>query len=413
MIQSGKHFDAAVIGGGIVGLTSALSLADRGMQVALVDPRGELVSLPVPFDTRSYALTESSIRVMQRLDVWAYTQTERNANISNMSVWDGSSDGKIEFNPQTIMASRFGVIIEHSNLLHALQLKAQQTTAIKNFPRTVKATHSTNNARELVFDNDQTLSAEFVVCADGARSMMRTLLGLDAEITDYQQIAVTCNVKTTHAHNNVARQVFLKSGPLALLPLAGPNECAVVWTNSVDERINLSSMSDVQLAERIAEASDYVLGNVKITSRRSDFPLQKMHVSNYDAERAVLIGDAAHIIHPLAGQGLNLGIMDAAVLAELIPERAKISARSASKLRRALRHFSRRRRHDNGLMLQMTDGLNTLFARDEAVVRWLRGFGLNLSTRIPPLMRLFAEHAIGHAGELPPLARALEFGETS
>ena len=405
-MESGtSEHDVAIVGGGLNGMTAALAVADLGFRVALVDPNPASYELPEPFDPRSYAITQTSIQIYKTLGVWARVDESRNADILRMAVWDGGSRGHLEFTPEPILVPRFGVITEHANLGRALAQTIDAHSRIEIHTHAVRDLVLEADRRELLFDNNASLKARLVVCADGGSSNTRSMLGIEVAPIAYRQKALVCNIATALPHDNIARQVFHREGPLAFLPLADPRQSAVVWTNSFETDAELMSLPDEGLAERIEAAFDSRLGHVRVVSRRFDFPLSKMHVPRYDAERAVLVGDAAHVVHPLAGQGLNLGIMDAAVLAEVLAPLAGDPKLSATPLRRALRRYSRWRAHDNGLMLHATDTLNKLFAQQLKPLRLLRGLGLDLTNNLPPLVKMFTQHAVGNTGELPKLAR--------
>ena len=397
--------DCACVGAGIVGMTAALALAELGYRVAVIEPNQDTIELPPPYDPRSYAITEASINVFTNLGVWPLLDGDRNADILSMQVWDGSSKGGIDFSPERVFASRFGVITEHANLAHALDGKITNHPRIQTYHSGVTELSSVKDGRWLQLTDGTALNVGLVVCADGSRSKMRSLLGLEASEKSYNQRALVCNIESTEPHDNIARQVFLSGGPLAFLPLAHPNQSAIVWTNDEHRCGELMVNSDQSLAAAVEQAIGYRLGAIKVVSKRFDFPLHKMHVRRYDAERAVLVGDAAHVVHPLAGQGLNLGIMDVATLANTLAPSNLVGGLGSARLPAALRRYSRCRAHENGLMLRATDALNSLFSRRESLTRSVRGLGLNLVGKTPPLMDLFTRHALGYGGETPPLAR--------
>ena len=405
-MRESTDYDVAVIGGGLNGMTAALAVAACGFRVVVIEPRATTYPLPDAFDPRNYAITQASIQILKNLGVWTYVDEQRNADIERMEVWDANSRGRLEFSSGTILAPRFGVISEHANLGRALHQAIGGHAKVEFREAEVQDINLEPDARELVFDDASRLRATLVLCVDGAWSTNREKLGILSTPVAYQQNALVCNVRTGKPHSNVARQVFQHEGPLAFLPLADAHQSAIVWTNSVESAENLMALDAHEFARRLETAFGQTLGDIEVLSERFAFPLYKMHVSRYDAERAALVGDAAHVVHPLAGQGLNLGIMDAAVLAEVLAPLAERSKMPATNLRRALRRYSRWRAHDNALMLHATDKLNQLFAQHAKPLQLARGLGLNLTNKIPPLMRMFVQHAVGKAGELPALARA-------
>lgn len=411
-----SDYDIVVVGGSIVGLTTTLALAQLGFKLALVEPNFHSPTMPGNFDPRNFALTLTSIRILENLGVWSGLDATRNAEIRHMSVWDANSNGRIEFSPHRVGARSFGVITENANLLQALQAETRRQGNVSVVEDAASQIVVSADHRSIGLASGDELHARIVVCCDGGNSPMRLQLGILAEQQPYEQRALVCNVQTEESHQHVARQVFHGSGPLAFLPLADERQSAIVWTNTETACAELMALSAETFIERLNNAFAHTdskksllrpaIRSLKLTSERFDFPLSRMHASRYDAERAVLVGDSAHIIHPLAGQGLNLGIMDAAVLAHVLKYDA--AGGLASILERpqpALRRYARWRASDNDLMLRATDSLNALFSRREGFAKILRGTGLNTSNKIAPLMRLFTLHAMGLAGELPTLAK--------
>jgi len=248
------------------------------------------------------------------------------------------------------------------------------------------------------------VSAQVVVGADGAVSWVRNTVGLPQDKADYLQQGIVCQVSTELPHRHTAWQRFLATGPLAFLPLAG-GDCSIVW--SCDEPLaqELLALNDEEFTQRLQLASDNVLGGIEHVGPRLAFPLRRAHAHSYVSQRAVLIGDAAHTVHPLAGQGANLGIADAATLAEVLLQ-AEASGRDIGATR-ALRRYERWRKGENLLMLTVLDGLQRLFAQRNPVVRTLRGLGLNVTNNCGWLKDELAARAMGRHGDLPRLARGL------
>ena len=400
-------FDITVVGGGVVGLTTTLAISNNGFSVAVIEPDLREVEIPKTFDPRNYALTVTSIRILENLDVWPALDSTRNADVRSMSVWDANSRGHIRFSPFPAGERSFGVITENTNLLRALQGKIKAHKNIETLEQRAISTSLLDGCRELEFSKGSNIRTKLVVCCDGGNSPMRERLGIITSRHSYEQHALVVNVKTKMPHQFVAKQVFHHEGPLAFLPLADENQCAVVWTNSKSTSEVLTSINSEVFTNRLNEAAQ-LMGEVEfLTSERQDFPLFKMHVEKYNTERAVLVGDSAHVIHPLAGQGLNLGIMDAAVLSHVLKVASPIEGQTLlQQPNLSLRRYSRWRAGDNQLMVLATDSLNKLFSRRENWVTSLRGAGLNATNKISPLMRLFTRHAMGKAGELPQLAKA-------
>lgn len=400
------EFDIAIVGGGLVGLTTALALANNGFKIAVVDPNQREPVLPDDYDPRNFALTLTSIRVLENLGVWRKLDATRNAAIRAMSVRDANSRGHIEFSPRHAGERSFGAITENANLYYGLHTQAIQRAEIEMLAEQVTGTRLRDDYRELSFAGGSTIRAKIVVCCDGGNSAMRSLLGISAQQTPYHQCSLVVNVRTKNSHNHVARQIFHDEGPLAFLPLADEHQCAVVWTNSTLNSEDLMHVTPEVFERRLNEAAKSMVEIESLASERLKFPLYKMHVQKYDAPRAVLVGDSAHIIHPLAGQGLNLGIMDAAALSHVLaPTNSSEADAFLRQPHYALRRYSRWRAGDNHLMVVATDALNKLFGRRESWLRTVRGAGLSATGKVSSLMRLFTRHAMGKAGELPDLAK--------
>jgi 2-octaprenylphenol hydroxylase len=394
-------YDIAIVGAGVVGLCVCALLENQGYRIALIDPLLQPPALPDPYDLRTYAITPASMRLLDKLGVYAAMDHSRVAEFFGMEVWDAASNGAIQFSAAALGRERLGHIVEHSNLMIGLHKTLVNRRKLTRLVGSVKALEQGDLDVGVVLDNGEKLRAALVLACDGANSPMRLLLGLSAKTRDYTQHAIVCNVEVEVRHANVARQRFLTTGPLAFLPLPKPRECAIVWSTTAEQATWAATASDQEFQAVLGVAFDHALGEVRSASERLAVPLQSLHTSHYAVGRTVLLGDAAHVVHPLAGQGLNLGLMDAAALAEVLAERDELSLRFPGS---SLRRYERMRRGENSAMLKVTDQLNRLFGDEHELARRVRGTGMAAVNRIVPLKHWLMLRAMGDVGDVPTVA---------
>jgi 2-octaprenylphenol hydroxylase len=405
-VNAGTDAGVLVAGGGIVGLTAACLLADAGFQICVIDPNADVAAPSGDYDLRTYSVTPASARVLDASGAWAMLDHERVAEFRSMEVWDAGSSGRIRFDADGVHDAVLGYIIEHDNLLHALQEAVRRRGAVERRATSIRDIDFEDRPMTVYLGTGRPIGAKMIVAADGANSRVRELTGVVTTRHDYRQHAVVCNVTTSRPHGAVARQLFLPEGPLAFLPLADPSRCSIVWSTTPELARHLCDCGDEEFREGLSEAFEYTLGRIDGAGRRAGYALRRLHAMAYTGPGFALIGDAAHVVHPLAGQGLNLGIMDAAVLAEVLGEdRAGNSAFS----RRALRRYERWRRSENTAMLSVCGALNCLFREAHPFVKWLRGTGLNATDASGPVKRWLAARAAGSIGDQPKAARGRGF----
>lgn len=385
-----SRFDAEVIvaGGGTVGLAAAAALSAAGFAVTLVE-RG---TAPAAFtggevDLRVYALSPASIRLLESLGVWPAIAAARHSPYHAMQVWQGKAGSALRFDAEP--GQSLGAIVEHGLLNAALWAESGnwQRLAATGI---VHAETDEEGAVATLADG-RVLRTRLLVIADGPDSPLRAQLGIDSIGWDYAQRALVAHVATEKPHGGVARQRFLASGPLALLPLAD-GRCSIVWSCPTALAEELLALDDAAFALRLGTASGQVLGAIKATTPRRSFPLRLGHVPQPVLAGAVVIGDAAHVVHPLAGQGVNLGLADAQTLAATLA-----AARDAGRgwwRTRTLWAYARQRRADTVEMLALTDGLSRAFT-GPAVLGKALGWGLSVVDRTAPLKQLFAQRAQG------------------
>jgi 2-polyprenylphenol 6-hydroxylase len=396
-----RSVDIAIVGAGVVGLCAGLLLARAGFKISIIDPINVIPTLPEAYDLKTYALTPASMRMFKRLNVAVELEKQRICELHGMQVWDAGSRGAIEFSAQALGRDSLGSIVEHANLVRALRLAIGQCEQIRQVSDRVVDIKFTDRLNILNLERGAPIHAELVLGCDGANSPVRQLLGVDTRRVEYVQQALVCNVEVQYPHAQIARQRFLPNGPIAFLPLAAKNSCAVVWSTSPEEALVALEAPSESFEGMLVAAFDYRLGNVRLTSERKVIPLQKLHSARYVVNRAILLGDAAHVVHPLAGQGLNLGLMDAAALAQSLGQREKLTLRFP---RAALRQFERMRRGENLAMLSFTDQINKIFRRDHRLIKGVRGTGMCAFDRLIPLKHWIMLRAMGDYGDVPSIA---------
>lgn len=396
-----NRYDIAVVGAGVVGLSICALLENHGYRIALIDPVTQPPPLPARHDLRTYAITPASMRLFDKLGVSGALERSRLAEFCGMQIWDANSDGAVNFSAASLGRARLGYIVEHSNLMIALHRTLASRGNVTQIAGSVNAIEQGDLDVSLTFNSGDKLGAELVLACDGANSPLRRLLGLSANTRDFTQHAVVCNVEVELEHDRIARQRFLASGPLAFLPLPQPHQCAIVWSTSSEQAARAANASDLEFRNTLGSAFDYALGAIHDTSERLVLPLQTLHAAQYAVGRTVLLGDAAHVVHPLAGQGLNLGLMDAAALAQVLGARDELNLRFPSS---CLRRYERMRRGENSAMLRVTDHLNRLFGDEHSFTRRARGTGMTVVNGIAPLKHWLMLRAMGDVGDVPTIA---------
>ena len=409
-----------VVGAGVVGSTLAALLGQAGVEVALIDQAAAATAVAADdYDLRVLALTTSSERILASAGAWPGIAQARYGRMASMQVWDATQADGERFDGERFDGERFdgmhfdsaevgrpnlGYIVEQRVVLEALSESLKTTPNISWYrPGRLAAINQRGQYLELILADEQVLRTKLLVGADGQNSQVRLLAGIAQTAADYHQRAVVATVRTEQAHQDTARQVFLPSGPLAFLPLDDPTLCSIVWSTDETAALRLTGLASSAFNEALASAFEHRLGAVTWSSERRSFPLSRAHAQTYTSARLALIGDAAHTIHPLAGQGANLGILDAAVLAQSITDAASDGIDIGS--RRVVRRYERWRRGENLLMQWSLDALKQLFASETDGLRSLRNFGLRLTDKAVPIKRLIIERASGLRGDLPDSAR--------
>jgi 2-octaprenylphenol hydroxylase len=403
-------YDIVVVGGGMVGCAVAALLADAAPDVRLLvieaGPRPSWDPADA-FDLRVSAVSEASRRILTRAGAWPAIAGGRICPYRQMMVWDAADHpgGKtnLVFDCAEVGEPVLGHIIENRLMRTALIDTLERRGVEMRFEAALESVSPGPEHVELGLAGGDRLRGRLVAGVDGAASPVRHLAGLRVLGANYGQEALVAHVRFSSAHGEVARQRFLEAGPLALLPLAD-GRCSIVWSMGPEDCGRLKAVAEADFLQELTSASQGVLGPAVGVGPRAAFPLKWQHAPDYARPRVVLAGDAAHAVHPLAGQGVNLGFLDAAVLAEVLGP-AVADGRDPGDLA-LLRRYERRRKGENLLAMQSFTGLNRLFSNASGTVSMLRRAGLAAVSATPTLRRAFMRRAMGLAGDLPAVAMA-------
>ena len=399
-----SHFDVAIIGAGIAGTALAASLSGNGLAIALIEATPlSVTELPAActlanFDSRVSALTPRSRQQLQALGAWEAIADYRQCPYRHMTVWDAEGTGQIDFDCAEVNAPMLGHIVENRAIVSALvaQVTAARDITLFNPARLESCSISEESASQLTLEGGATLQADLLVAADGALSRVREMTGFDTREWDYGHRAIVATVEVELPHQDTAWQRFLPTGPLALLPLPGDGQrhyCSIVWSLQDSLVDDLLALEDVAFCAQLQQAIEGRLGGIVASSPRFAFPLRQRHAVDYVKPGIALVGDAAHTIHPLAGQGINLGLQDVAVLAqEVLAGHARGISPGQLEL---LRRYQRRRKGENLLMMAAMDGFKRLFEQQALPLRWLRNVGMRGVNQMGPVKQQLMRHAMG------------------
>jgi 2-octaprenylphenol hydroxylase len=397
------NYDVLIAGGGMVGGTLACALGDNGLKVGVIEPQA-VIPAPAGHDLRVSAITLASQTVFENIGVWEGIRARRLAPVEAMRVWEDGS--VLNFDSADIGEPRLAWIIENSVMVAALAERLARLPDVQVLTGVRLVAADIGEERVVAsLDDGRTLSATILVGADGAESRVRHEAAISWTRHDLGQSAIVATVRTERPHARTAYQHFLATGPLAFLPLDDPHSVSIVWSADSARAGELMALGEPDFNAALQAAFGDLLGSVQLASQRAAIPLGLGFARSYTAPRVALIGDAAHTVHPLAGQGVNMGILDAATLAEQLRQAARdkrdIGAHAV------LRRYERARKGAN-LGMQLTTGaFRYVFGAQLPGAQFLRGAGLRLTERLPLLKSLFMRHASGLAGERPALARRI------
>jgi 2-polyprenylphenol 6-hydroxylase len=408
--SGGGDFEVIVVGGGVVGTVMAGLLVARKLsmpgRVAIVADRfAAPPAADADWDPRVFALSRASERLLKLCGVWHLLPAQRLFAYERMCVWDSGSEptgsGSLRFDCAQIGEPNLGFIIDGRCLQwHCLQ--AARAAGVVLLEAGLEGVVSTETDVAVRLSDGRALRSQLLIAADGQESRTRALLGVQTAGHTYNQDALVTHVRTARPHDNTAWQRFLRQGPVALLPLPD-GRSSVVWSTGLPEADRLAAMDDASFGAALTAASGGVLGDCELTIPRARYPLKLQYALHYARPRAVLIGDAAHVVHPLAGQGLNLGLLDCAVLAEVLGSAGAAGYFGEHTL---LRRYERRRRSENLLAGSALDGLERLFSSTDPVSAALRAAGLRAAAGAPFIRRQLAQRALGLSGDVPEFLRA-------
>ncbi|WP_374303384.1 UbiH/UbiF/VisC/COQ6 family ubiquinone biosynthesis hydroxylase [Ferrovibrio sp.] len=415
MSSASRLYDVAVIGGGLAGLTQAIALARHGLSVAVIDREDPARALAAGFDGRVSAIALASQRMLAGIGLWAHVSEAQ--PMWDIRVSDGDTLLFVHYDHRDLGDQPFGYMVENRVMRQAqqgaiaelpgLDLMAPMTAARIDYG----AAGSGAPARLVLADGRQ-IEARLVIGADGRQSAIRQQAGIRTLNWSYNQTGIVCTVGHELPHDGVAQERFLPAGPFAILPMTdavdGTHRSSLVWTEPTQRAAAIMALNDADFAAEMRQRFGDGYGETRILGPRWSYPLTFLLAQRYTDHRLALIGDAAHGIHPIAGQGLNLGLRDIAALTEALVD-AKRLGLDIGRVD-VLERYERWRRFDNVALSAVTDGLTRLFSNDIAPIRIARDLGLGVVERIPPLKKLFMRHAMGDVGQLPRLLRGEKLG---
>jgi 3-demethoxyubiquinol 3-hydroxylase len=398
-----QSFDVIVIGGGMVGAAVACSLGGSPLRVAVIENAPPQPFLPgQPHDLRVSALSIASKKILETVGAWRGIENKRVCPFRRMRVWETAGD--TEFCSDDIDYPQLGYIVENRVIQLALLERLTEfdnTTLI--LPAVIdKINYSASNPSELILADGRVLTTSVLVAADGGQSRVRQAVGLGVTSWDYKQHALVIYIETEYGQQDITWQRFMPTGPQAFLPLTG-HYGSIVWYHSPDEVNRMKALSHEELKNELVAAFPDALGQVNQVLATASFPLKRQHAQAYVKPGVVLVGDAAHMINPLAGQGVNIGLLDAAALGEVLCDAVKRGKKPSDLA--VLRRYEKMRRIENLKMMTVMDVFYQVFSNEILPVKILRNLGLGLAGRILPAKNKVMRSAMGLEGSLPKLAK--------
>ena len=403
-MQAGLDTEVMIVGGGPVGMTLAGLLGQQGIDCMVIEAVRREPAGPAGIpDPRALALTRASRQILTCFKAWKRLPPERLGYFRRMHIWDENGKGEISFDCEDLCESSLGYIVEQpvlqDTLFSVLEFIPSVSFCFGARPREI---HCGSDAVTVSL-NERSVRGKLLVAADGIHSGTRELAGIGYIVHDYLQTAIACVVRTELPHGETARQRFLSDGPLAFLPMSDQHQCGIVWSTSPDYAEQLLAMDTEQFNHPLQAAFAGTLGEILESGHRVGFPLQRAQAESYCRDRIALVGDAAHSVHPLAGQGVNLGLLDAASLAQVLLETRKKNRDLG--IMRGLRRYERWRRGENRLMMMVFEGFKYLFENQAVPVPLIRNTGLNIVDRNSLIKQFIMRRAMGLEGDLPLAAR--------
>lgn len=393
-----QSFDLVIVGGSMVGLAVALGMAESGKKIAVVDHAPPPQTLGSEYELRVSALNLASLHWLESLGIGAEIK-QRNGMFSRMQVWQADAPGELNVDAASQGQSLLGRIVENRLLQQALFARAQQQANISLCYNTQIVDFGQDERQAWLQTDHGLLCGQLLVGADGAESQLRQSAHIPLTFRDYAHTATVATIRTQQPHGDCARQIFTDKGILAFLPLPEPDLCSIVWSAAPTVAQELKSLDEQAFNRRLSATFQMRLGLCQRQSELQQFPLRMRYARSFVKQRLVLAGDAAHTIHPLAGQGLNLGLADAACLVECLLANLKAGRELAD--RHQLRRYERWRKGEALAMISAMGCIKQLFEPDLVAFKWLRGIGMQAADQMTPLKQFFVRRAMGLEGELP------------
>jgi len=399
--------DILIVGGGLNGPVLALALAQTGHSVTVVDALPQDTRAAANFDGRGYALALASQRMLAQIGLWnalaEHAQPMNEIKVTDGQVGQGPSPFFLHFDHSEIETGPMGYMVEDRYLRRALlsALEKNENITVLNERRVVAQTTSLDHV-EVTLDTGDTLQARLLIGADGRRSGTAQRAGIKRTGWDYNQTALVCAIEHKLPHQGIAHQFFMPAGPLAILPLTG-NRASIVWSEHSQTAQDIQALDDAGYLNALRPRFGDFLGGIKLAGDRFTYPLGLTVANSFVAQRIALVGDAAHGMHPIAGQGLNAGLRDVAALAEVVTEATRRGEDLGSPL--VLDRYQQWRRFDTATLVAATDVFNKLFSNNNPLLRLGRDLGMGLVNAMPGVRRNFMREAAGLTGDLPKLLR--------
>ena len=395
--------EVLVVGGGVIGCSMALLAASGGSDCILVERNSSFATGTPAADARTLAVSLASRQILSAIKVWQQLPEEETGRFKHMHVWDENGAGSLHFDSADIGQPTLGYIVPQNVLVGAMEsILAQHPGISVCAGAEPESLSGDEKAIRLRLNDGKEVSAKLLIAADGAGSRVRQLAGMDYALHRYGQSAVAAVVTTAEEHGHTARQRFLTDGPLAFLPMADPHRCGVVWSTTPARAEELLAVQKAEFQQVLADAFEHTLGAVTDVGIRQGFPLQRAQARHYCSARVVLVGDAAHCVHPLAGMGANLGLLDAASLFQVINEAGRKGRDPGSMA--VLKRYERWRKGENYMVMMTLEGLKYLFENQALPIPPLRNAGMGLYDSFQALKNFTMRRATGLAGDLPDIA---------
>ncbi len=401
-----NQFDITIVGSGMVGASLACALAanNSDLSIAVIDTAVPLEKPAMDsFDLRVSAITRASENIFRNIGVWDAIESIRVSPYQDMHVWDAKGNGVVHFDSADLAEPSLGHIIENRVIQYALQQRLKTFDNIHVIaPAVCKKLIENEQQLVLLLEDDQVITTSLLVGADGSRSWVRQQANISVRGWDYDQAAVVTYVKTEKPHQNTAWQRFMPTGPLAFLPLSD-GYSSIVWSTSPEQAEELTTMDEANFKQAVQVAIDNRFGEISFCAERVVFPLRFFTTDQYIKPNLALVGDAAHTIHPLAGQGVNMGLSDAAALAQTLID--ALNKGKAVNSFSVLRQYERWRKADNLALMVAMDGFKNIFGSELVLVRELRNTGMNLVNDMPLIKNSIIRQAMGLSGDLSRFAQ--------